>query len=156
MHVATGEDVVRHRCPTTHMKPLIGVQDIAVAAARKAFEEGPWPTIAPAARGALMLKLALLIERDLMLLASIESLDNGKSITMAKGDVGAVAATIRYYGGWADKIHGKVVDTQNDRFNFVRYEPIGVCGQIIPWNFPLLMVVLQIFLLRDIETDPFL
>ena len=77
------------------MKPLIGPQDIAVAAARKAFEEGPWPTIAPAARGALMLKLAELVERDLFLLASIESLDNGKSITMAKGDIGAVAATIQ-------------------------------------------------------------
>jgi len=118
--------------------------DIAVAAARKAFEEGPWPTIAPAARGALMLKLAELVERELILLASIESLDNGKSITMAKGDIGAVAATIRYYGGWADKIHGKVVDTQDDRFNYVTHEPIGVCGQIIPWNFPLLMLAWKI------------
>ena len=128
------------------MKPLIGIQDIAVAAARKAFEEGPWPRIAPSARGGLLLKLAELVERDSLLLASIESLDNGKSITMAKGDIGAVAATIRYYGGWADKIHGKVIDTQDDRFNYVQYEPIGVCGQIIPWNFPLLMVVLQTFL----------
>ena len=125
-------------------KPLIGPQDIAVAAARKAFEEGPWSTITPAARGALMLKLAELVERDLLLLASIESLDNGKGITLAKGDVGAVAATIRYYGGWADKIHGKVVETQNDRFNYTTHEPIGVCGQIIPWNFPLLMVALSV------------
>jgi len=118
--------------------------DIAVAAARKAFETGPWPTAAPLARGVLMLKLADLVEKNLLLLASIESLDNGKSITMAKGDIGAVAATLRYYGGWADKIHGKVIDTQDDRFNYVRYEPIGVCGQIIPWNFPLLMLAWKI------------
>jgi len=135
----TTEEVITHVHEATEKDV-----DIAVAAARKAFEEGPWPTTAPSARGALMQKLALLVERDLMLLASIESLDNGKSITMAKGDIGAVAATIRYYGGWADKIHGKVIDTQDDRFNFVRYEPIGVCGQIIPWNFPLLMLAWKI------------
>lgn len=94
----------------------------------------------PAGRGVLLYKLAGLIEENLLVLASIESLDNGKSITMAKGDVGGVAATLRYYAGWADKIHGKVVDTQPDRVNFIKHEPIGVCGQIIPWNFPLLMV----------------
>jgi len=115
-------------------------QDIAVAAARKAFDEGPWPKMAPAKRGSILFKLADLIERDLLLLASIESLDNGKSITMAKGDIAAVVGTIRYYAGWADKIHGKVIDTHTDSFNFIKYEPIGVCGQIIPWNFPLLMV----------------
>lgn len=118
--------------------------DIAVAAARKAFEEGPWPKMSPSQRGALLFKLADLIERDLLLLASIESLDNGKSITMAKGDIGAVVGTIRYYAGWADKIHGKVIDTQTDRFNFIKHEPIGVCGQIIPWNFPLLMFAWKI------------
>ena len=87
-----------------------------------------------------MSKLADLFEKNLLLLASVEALDNGKSITMAKGDIGAVIATLRYYAGWADKIHGKVVDTGPDKFNFVKYEPIGVCGQIIPWNFPMLMV----------------
>jgi len=96
--------------------------------------------MSPSQRGALLFKLADLIERDSLLLASIESLDNGKSITMAKGDLTAVVGTIRYYAGWADKIHGKIIDTQADRFNFTKHEPIGVCGQIIPWNFPLLMV----------------
>jgi aldehyde dehydrogenase (NAD+) len=112
--------------------------DIAVAAARKAFE-GPWRKETPEKRGKLLNKLAALFEQNIDLLASVESLDNGKAVTMAKGDVGAAAACLRYYGGWADKIEGRVVDTSHDTFNYVKKEPIGVCGQIIPWNFPILM-----------------
>lgn len=90
------------------------------------------------------------------LLAAVESLDNGKAIGMARVDVSMVAGCLRYYGGWADKIEGKVMDTNADTFSYTRQEPvslllwhklkacanicqIGVCGQIIPWNFPLLM-----------------
>ncbi|KAF2428870.1 aldehyde dehydrogenase, allergen Cla h 10 [Tothia fuscella] len=112
--------------------------DIAVSAARKAFE-GPWRQVTPGDRGKLLFKLADLFEKNLELLAAVESLDNGKAITMAKGDVAACVGCLRYYGGWADKIEGKVVDTGSDTFNYIRKEPIGVCGQIIPWNFPLLM-----------------
>lgn len=112
--------------------------DIAVSAARKAFE-GPWRKETPENRGRLLVKLADLFEKNIDLLAAVESLDNGKAITMAKGDVGASAGCLRYYGGWADKIEGKVVDTTHDTFNYIKKEPIGVCGQIIPWNFPLLM-----------------
>jgi len=112
--------------------------DLAVAAARKAFE-GPWRKETPEHRGRLLVKLADLFEKNVDLLAAVESLDNGKAITMAKGDVGACAGCLRYYGGWADKIEGKVIDTSHDTFNYIRKEPIGVCGQIIPWNFPLLM-----------------
>jgi len=112
--------------------------DIAVKAARKAFE-GSWRKETPENRGKLLVKLADLFEKNLEQLAAVESLDNGKSITMAKGDVAACAGCLRYYGGWADKIEGKVVDTGPDTFNYIRKEPIGVCGQIIPWNFPLLM-----------------
>jgi aldehyde dehydrogenase (NAD+) len=112
--------------------------DIAVAAARKAFE-GEWRHVTPEQRGKLLSNLAALFEKNLDLLASVESLDNGKAISMAKGDVGACAGTLRYYGGWADKIEGKVIDTTPDTFNYTKKEPIGVCGQIIPWNFPLLM-----------------
>ncbi|EON61515.1 aldehyde dehydrogenase [Coniosporium apollinis CBS 100218] len=112
--------------------------DIAVSAARKAFE-GDWRKETPENRGRLLVKLADLFEKNLDILAAAESLDNGKAITMAKGDVGMCASTLRYYGGWADKIEGKVVDTTPDTFNYIRKEPIGVCGQIIPWNFPLLM-----------------
>ncbi|PQE11472.1 aldehyde dehydrogenase protein [Rutstroemia sp. NJR-2017a BBW] len=112
--------------------------DVAVAAARKAFE-GSWRQTTPETRGKLLCKLADLIEKNLDLLASVESLDNGKAISMAKGDVGMVAGCLRYYGGWADKIEGKVIDTDPDMFSYTRAEPLGVCGQIIPWNFPLLM-----------------
>ncbi|QDS74652.1 Aldehyde dehydrogenase [Venturia effusa] len=113
--------------------------DIAVAAARKAFE-GDWRhKTTPEQRGRYLVNLANLFEKNLDLLAAVESLDNGKAITMAKGDVGACAGCLRYYGGWADKIEGKVIDTTPDTFNYTKKEPIGVCGQIIPWNFPLLM-----------------
>ncbi|KAE9380287.1 aldehyde dehydrogenase [Stipitochalara longipes BDJ] len=112
--------------------------DIAVAAARKAFE-GSWRKETPENRGKLLVNLANLIEKNADLLAAVESLDNGKAIGMAKVDVGMVAGCLRYYGGWADKIEGKVIDTNSDTFSYTRQEPIGVCGQIIPWNFPLLM-----------------
>lgn len=112
--------------------------DIAVAAARKAFE-GDWRKVTPGDRGKLLCKLADLFEANIETLGAIEALDNGKSLTMAKGDVGLAAGCLRYYGGWADKIEGKVVDTTPDTFNYIKKEPIGVCGQIIPWNFPILM-----------------
>ncbi|KAL1883020.1 hypothetical protein VTK73DRAFT_95 [Phialemonium thermophilum] len=117
--------------------------DIAVGAARKAFE-GVWRKTTTQQRSILLLKLADLVEKNLDLLAAVESLDNGKSITMAKGDVSAVAGCIRYYGGWADKIEGKTIDIDPDMFHYTRQEPIGVCGQIIPWNFPLLMLAWKI------------
>jgi len=112
--------------------------DIAVAAARKAFE-GPYRKESPAQRGQWLTNLANLIEKDLDIVAAIESLDNGKAITMAKGDIGAVVACLKYYGGWADKIEGKTIDTNHETFTYTRQEPIGVCAQVIPWNFPLLM-----------------
>ncbi|KAL1842417.1 hypothetical protein VTJ49DRAFT_5265 [Mycothermus thermophilus] len=117
--------------------------DIAVAAARKAFE-GPWRQVPPSQRAVMLNKLADLAEQKTDLLAAVESLDNGKSITMARGDVGAVVATLRYYAGWADKIEGRTIDIKPDMFHYSRREPIGVCGQIIPWNFPLLMLAWKI------------
>ncbi|KAB8342793.1 hypothetical protein FH972_022391 [Carpinus fangiana] len=87
----------------------------------------------------MLTKLADLLERDTEIVAAIESLDNGKAFSMAHVDVGMAAGCLRYYGGWADKVEGKVVDTGTDTFNYVKKEPIGVCAQIIPWNFPLLM-----------------
>merc|ERR1712137_970386 len=113
--------------------------DIAVAAARKAFN-GPWRKETPENRGKLLFKLAELFEKNADLLAAVEALDNGKAFSMAKNvDVPSAAGCLRYYGGWADKIEGKVVDTSPDTFNYIKKEPIGVCGQIIPWNFPILM-----------------
>lgn len=82
------------------------------------------------------MKIAALMERDQDILASLESLDNGKTFAVAKGfDVVEAAAVFRYYGGWADKIHGKTIETSKAKFAFTKHEPVGVCGQIIPWNF---------------------
>ncbi|ODM14449.1 Aldehyde dehydrogenase [Aspergillus cristatus] len=117
--------------------------DIAVAAARKAFE-GEWRRVTPSDRGRLMNKLADLIERDIDALAAIEALDNGKALTMAKVDFAHALGCIRYYAGWSDKIHGQTIDTNPETLSYTRHEPIGVCGQIIPWNFPFLMLAWKI------------
>lgn len=98
--------------------------DVAVSAARKAFE-GEWRQFTPEQRGRLLTKLADLFEQNLELLAAVEALDNGKAFSIAKGDVGACASVFRYYGGWADKIEGKVVDTGSDTFNYIRKEPVS-------------------------------
>lgn len=98
--------------------------DIAVAAARKAFD-GPWRRETPENRGKFLVNLANLVEKNLDLLAAVESLDNGKAIGMAKVDVSMVAGCLRYYGGWADKIEGKVMDTNADTFSYTRQEPVS-------------------------------
>lgn len=87
----------------------------------------------------MLTKLSELMERDIDTLSAIEALDNGKAFTMAKIDVANAANCIRYYAGWADKIHGQTIDTNPETLVYTRHEPIGVCGQIIPWNFPILM-----------------
>lgn len=112
--------------------------DIAVAAARKALQT-TWHQTTPSERGHLLMKLADLFDRDFETLAAIESLDNGKALSLARIDVAGAAGCLRYYGGWADKIHGQTIETDPNSLNYTRHEPIGVCGQIIPWNFPLLM-----------------
>jgi len=112
--------------------------DIAVDAARKAFET-TWKATTPSARGKMLMKLADLMDEHVETLAAIETLDNGKAISMSKVDVSLSSGCIRYYAGYADKIHGKVIDTDPDSLTYTRHEAVGVCGQIIPWNFPLLM-----------------
>lgn len=97
--------------------------DIAVSVARKAFE-GSWRTVTPEQRGKYLVKLADLFEQNLDQLAAIESLDNGKAFGMAKVDVGMSAGCLRYYGGWADKIEGKVIDTNPETFNYTKQEPV--------------------------------
>ena len=115
--------------------------DIAVDAARKAYDDyhGEWRSMSPGKRGDLLYKLGELFYREMDTLAAVEALDNGKAFTMAKGDVAMSADVLKYYGGWADKIHGKVIETDDYSFRYTRHESVGVCGQIIPWNFPLLM-----------------
>ncbi|GMM36319.1 hypothetical protein DASC09_036440, partial [Saccharomycopsis crataegensis] len=113
--------------------------DHAVEAAHNAFKHTDWATQDPANRAKILNKLADLIDEHSSVLASIESLDNGKAISSAKGDVGLVASYIRYAAGLAINYQGSIVDTGSTHFNYTKKEPLGVCGQIIPWNFPLLM-----------------
>jgi phenylacetaldehyde dehydrogenase len=117
--------------------------EVAVVAARRAFETGPWPAMTASARGQLLWKLADLIERDAAELAEIESLDNGKPrVVAAAGDVPLAIDMFRYMAGWATKIEGTTLPISVEGAEFHSYtlrEPIGVVGQIIPWNFPLLM-----------------
>jgi len=112
----------------------------AVKAARNAFEKGPWRKMSAAERGHLLYKLADLVEKHADELARLEALDNGKPYHVARAaDLGLTIATYRYYAGWADKIHGKTIPVAGNYFSYTRHEPVGVVGQIIPWNFPLLM-----------------
>jgi aldehyde dehydrogenase (NAD+) len=114
--------------------------DLAVKAARKAFESGPWPKMSASERGRLLFKLADAIEKNVEELAALESLDNGKPYKDAlMGDLQLVIKCYRYYAGWADKNHGKTIPIEGNFFCYTRHEPVGVVGQIIPWNFPLLM-----------------
>src|SRR5215467_13620671 len=114
--------------------------DLAVKAARKAFESGPWPRMSAAERGRLLNRLADLVEHNKEELAALESLDNGKPYRDAlNADLPLTIKCYRYYAGWADKNHGKTIPVEGNYFCYTKHEPVGVVGQIIPWNFPLLM-----------------
>ncbi|KAK7049893.1 hypothetical protein VNI00_005323 [Paramarasmius palmivorus] len=119
--------------------------DNAVAAAQKAFDT-VWGLNAPGAqRAKLLTKLWQAMEANQQELAALEALDNGKTYGWAMDvDTTFAIETIRYYAGWADKIHGQVQETTQDKLTYTRHEPIGVVGQIIPWNFPLLMFAWKI------------
>ncbi len=115
--------------------------DLAVKAARKAFDSGPWRTMDARDRGRLLNKLADVIESHTDELAELETLDNGKPIGESKSaDLPLVIDCFRYYAGWADKIHGQTIPVRGRYFCYTKREPVGVVGQIIPWNFPMLMV----------------
>jgi aldehyde dehydrogenase (NAD+) len=116
--------------------------DLAVKAARKAFDDynGPWRKMDARDRGQLMHRLADLIEENKDELAELETLDNGKPISESSNvDLPLVIDCFRYYAGWADKIHGQTIPIRGKYFCYTKREPVGVAGQIIPWNFPLLM-----------------
>ncbi|KAH7550764.1 hypothetical protein JRO89_XS13G0265200 [Xanthoceras sorbifolium] len=112
----------------------------AVAAARKAFDEGPWPKMTPYERSRILLRFADLVEKHSEELAALETWDNGKpheqSVT---AELPMLVRLFHYYAGWADKIHGLTVPADGNYHVQTLHEPIGVAGQIIPWNFPLLM-----------------
>lgn len=114
--------------------------DRAVKAARRALEHGPWASMDAADRGRLIAQLADLVESHADELALLESYNCGKTITDAKGDMEGVVNTLRYYAGWADKIEGRTVPVRGGFLCYTLRQPVGVVGQIIPWNFPLLML----------------
>jgi len=132
---ATGRDIAE--------VPQAGAEDVerAVAAARAALTDGPWATMPAAGREQLMHALAQALEDNGQEFAELESLDNGKPVGLALYvDVRSAAAHLRYYAGWPTKIEGGVLPVAVPGMHcYTRREPVGVCGQIIPWNFPLLM-----------------
>ncbi|KAK3096188.1 hypothetical protein FSP39_024183 [Pinctada imbricata] len=115
--------------------------DKAVAAARAAVKRGsPWRRMDASKRGKLLNKFADLLERDKKYIASLETIDNGKPYEESLGDVDCTIDVFRYYAGWSDKNMGRTIPMDGDFFSFTRHEPVGVCGQIIPWNYPIMMV----------------
>ncbi|KAK9061723.1 hypothetical protein SSX86_018906 [Deinandra increscens subsp. villosa] len=112
----------------------------AVSAARKAFDEGPWPRMTAYERSRILLRFADLVEKHAEEIAALEAWDNGKPYEQATGDeIPLFIRLFRYYAGWADKIHGLTIQADGPHQVQTLHEPIGVAGQIIPWNFPLLM-----------------
>ena len=133
---ATGE-VICH-VPEAEAKDV----DLAVRAARKAFDSGPWPKMKPAQRGKLLWKLAELLEQHTDEFAELESIDNGKPVSVARAaDVPLAVDLFRYMGGWSTKALGSTIPISfpGEYHSYTMREPIGVVAQIIPWNFPLLM-----------------
>ncbi|EKM77472.1 hypothetical protein AGABI1DRAFT_86450 [Agaricus bisporus var. burnettii JB137-S8] len=119
--------------------------DIAVEAAHKAFETTWGLNCSGSKRGDMLYKLAQLMEKNIDDLSAIEALDNGKTFLWAKSvDLTLSISTIKHYAGWADKNFGQVIETDEKKLTYSRHEPIGVVGQIIPWNFPLLMLAWKI------------
>ncbi|XP_070701729.1 retinaldehyde dehydrogenase 3 [Pempheris klunzingeri] len=120
--------------------------DKAVAAAKAARQRGsPWRRMDASSRGRLLHKLADLMERDRLLLATLETLDTGKPFLQSFFiDLDGSIKTLRYYAGWADKIQGKSLPIDESFMCLTKHEPVGVCGAIIPWNFPLLMFIWKI------------
>jgi acyl-CoA reductase-like NAD-dependent aldehyde dehydrogenase len=133
--------------------PHSGAEDVerAVAAARRAFEDGPWPALTPAERQRMLWRIAEGISERADQFAELETLDNGKSVAVAKAvDVTWAAEIFYYYAGWATKIEGRTIPVSvpwapGSRFHaFTLREPVGVCAQIIPWNFPLVMAAFKV------------
>src|SRR5882757_801529 len=113
--------------------------DKAVKAARTAFDSGPWPATTAQDRGRILFKLAEKIRQNQPMLAELESRNTGKPIVEAEYDIGDVATCFEYYGGLANKVNGSVMPVPANALSFTLREPMGVAGQIIPWNYPLLM-----------------
>ena len=126
--------------------PRGGVPDIdaAVKAAREAHEDRRWAGLRPGKRTEVLYKLGELIKRNISELAQIESLDSGKPVSIASGEMWAAGDVFRYYAGWPTKVFGETTPTDDNMFVYSLREPVGVCGGIIPWNFPLIMAAWKV------------
>ena len=113
--------------------------DRAVAAAKDAFENGPWGSSTAQERGRVLFKLADAVRQNTAVLAELEARNSGKPIVEAEYDLGDVATCFEYYGGLATKVTGHVNPVPDNALSLSLKEPVGVAGQIIPWNYPLLM-----------------
>ncbi|KAJ7969627.1 Aldehyde dehydrogenase family 2 member like [Quillaja saponaria] len=119
--------------------------DLAVNAAREAFDHGPWPRMPGAERGRVMMKFADLIDQNIEELAALDAIDAGKLYSWCKGiEIPQVANSLHYYAGAADKIHGQVLKMSRELQAYTLLEPIGVVGHIIPWNFPSTMLITKV------------
>ncbi|MEV6898130.1 aldehyde dehydrogenase family protein [Amycolatopsis sp. NPDC051372] len=138
--------------------------EAAIAAARRAFDTGPWPSTPAAQRGDLLLRTADLLDRDSETFARAESLDTGKRLVESRFDMADIAACLRYFGKLAANDAGRVVDTGSaEAFSRIVHEPVGVCGLITPWNYPLLQTIWKVapalaagntFVLKPSELTP--
>jgi len=119
--------------------------DRAVKAARRAFSDGAWPRLSPADRGRILWKIGDLLEQNLEEISRLESLDSGKTIAEAsKVDLPMAADCFRYFAGWSTKIEGETIPVRAPSLNYTLREPLGVVGQIIPWNFPVLLAAWKV------------
>ena len=113
--------------------------DAAVAAARESFEDRRWAGLRPGKRGDILAKVAQLIMKNINELAQIEALDCGKPLNLASAEIWSAAEVFRYYSGWPTKYYGETLPSDDNLFIYSLREPLGVCGGIIPWNFPIIM-----------------
>ncbi|MEA2499132.1 MAG: hypothetical protein QOH26_1537 [Actinomycetota bacterium] len=121
--------------------PRGAIEDVdrAVAAAREAFDDRRWTGLRPGKRAEVLFKVGELIKRNAAELTQLESIDSGKPVAMASAEVWTAGEVFRYYSGWPTKFFGETNPTADDMFVYSLREPVGVCGGIIPWNFPLIM-----------------
>ncbi|XP_041006852.1 aldehyde dehydrogenase family 2 member C4-like [Juglans microcarpa x Juglans regia] len=119
--------------------------DLAVKAARQAFDHGPWPRLSGSERGRIMMKFADLLEEHAEELAALDTIDAGKLFSVGKAvDIPQAISCLRYYAGAADKVHGKVLKMSRELHGYTLLEPIGVVGHIIPWNFPTVLLFVKV------------
>ena len=123
-----------------------GTEDVdrAVEAARKAFDEGPWPGMQPFARGRVLAKMADIMRQRADEIGELESRDTGKPLARARGEILASAMVFDYYSGAADKFFGETIPFGDGALSLTLREPIGVCAQIVPWNFPFMMAAWKV------------